>query len=140
MVCPHARSISPHRLNTSNVTDWSWKLTSSSPVLFRNFWIWCVIVLNLVNLSVNLLYKCNHIRIIIVYIFVQCIHVLGQFAIYQPFGCTRGLRARVGRPQTSSSPQYFLLLAVPRLFTWLSLVVSMVMSFCAVLFSTRCLG
>ena len=26
------------------------------------------------------------------------------------------------------------------LFTWLSLVVSMVMSFCAVLFPTRCLG
>ena len=27
-----------------------------------------------------------------------------------------------------------------KLFTWLSLVVSMVMSFCAVLFPTRCLG
>ena len=34
------------------------------------------------------------------------------------------LRARVGRPQTSSSPQYFLLLAVPRrLFCFGSLVI-----------------
>ena len=31
-------------------------------------------------------------------------------------------------------------LFVKQLFTWLSLVVSLIVSFCAVLFSTRCLG
>ena len=42
--------------------------------------------------------------------------------------------------QVYGSPNLYRVTKNKLLFTWLSLVVSMVMSFCAVLFPTRCLG